>query len=223
MRTRIALIHAVTVAMDPVQEAFRRLWPQALCTNLLDDSLSADLERDKVLTREMTGRFLTLAAYCAASGAEGILFTCSAFGEAIEAAGRHVPIPVLKPNAAMFETALAAGRRIGMLATFEPSVASMEAEFQQMAADRQSAATLETYCVPGAMAALKAGNPAEHDRLIAEAAPRFSACDAVLLAHFSTARAAPAVASRVSAPGVHEPGQCRREDAGSGGGGPVAP
>ena len=200
MKARIALIHAVTVAMDPVQEAFRRLWPQASCTNLLDDSLSADLERDKVLTKEMNARFLTLAEYCVASGAEGILFTCSAFGEAIEAAGRHVSIPVLKPNAAMFEAALGAGRRIGMLATFEPSVTPMEAEFRQMAADRQSAAALETYCVPGAMAALKAGNPAEHDRLIAEAAPRFGACDAVLLAHFSTARAASAVATKVSAP-----------------------
>src|SRR5262245_36387687 len=100
----------------------------------------------------------------------------------------------------MFEAALAAGRRIAMLATFEPSVASMEEEFRQMAAARQAAATLETYCVPGAMAALKAGNPAEHDRLIAAAAPRFDAYDAVLLAHFSTARAAPAVAATVRSP-----------------------
>ena len=197
---RVALIHAVTVAIEPVHDAFRRLWPEAMCTNLLDDSLSPDLERDKVLTPRMTQRFLTLADYCAGTGADGILFTCSAFGEAIEAAARHVKVPVLKPNAAMFEAALAAGCRIGMLATFEPSVQSMEAEFRQMASNRQPAATLETYCVPGAMAALKAGHPAEHDRLIAEAAPRFGACDAVLLAHFSTARAAPAVASKVSAP-----------------------
>ena len=34
----------------------------------------------------MTGRFLLLAKYAEDNGADGILFTCSAFGEAIEVA-----------------------------------------------------------------------------------------------------------------------------------------
>ena len=40
MTTRIALIHAVTVAIEPVQEAFRQLWPETECCNILDDLLS---------------------------------------------------------------------------------------------------------------------------------------------------------------------------------------
>jgi hypothetical protein len=67
-------------------------------------------------------------------------------------------------------------------------------------------ATIETYCVPGAMAALKAGDGAEHNRLLAEAAPRFANCDAVLLAHFSTARAAPAVTAALGRPVLTSPG-----------------
>ena len=122
MKTRIALIHAVTVAIEPVQEAFLALWPEAECGNILDDSLSLDRERDGVLTATMTQRILALAEYATATGAAGILFTCSAFGEAIEAAAARARIPVLKPNEAMFEAALAAGQRIGMLATFAPSV-----------------------------------------------------------------------------------------------------
>ena len=206
MTTRIALIHAVAVAIAPVEEAFRRLWPEAECANLLDNSLSLDRERDGVLTAAMTRRILALADYGAANGAAGILFTCSAFGEAIEDAAARAPIPVLKPNEAMFEAALAAGRRIGMLATFAPSVQSMEDEFRQMAAARGSGATIETHCVPGAMAALKAGDAAAHNALLAEAAPRLSDCDAVLLAHFSTSRAAAAVGAALGRPVLTSPG-----------------
>ena len=206
MTTRIALIHAVTVAVEPVQDAFRQLWPEAECANILDDSLSLDREREGVLTEAMKRRVRALAEYGAATGAAGVLFTCSAFGQAIEAAAAALPIPVLKPNEAMFEAALAMGRRIGMLATFAPSVGSMEDEFREMAETSGRHAVIETYCVPGAMAALKAGDGAEHNRLIAEAAPRFADWDAILLAHFSTARAAAAVEAALDRPVLTSPG-----------------
>ena len=61
MKTRIALIHAVTVAIAPVQEAFGQLWPEAECVNILDDSLSLDRERDGVLTEAVARRISALA------------------------------------------------------------------------------------------------------------------------------------------------------------------
>jgi Asp/Glu/hydantoin racemase len=206
MQARIVLIHAVAVAMAPVEEAFAALWPQAERVNLLDDSLSLDRERDGKLTPVMTRRIGALAEYAAGLGAAGILYTCSAFGEAIEKASARASIPVLKPNEAMFEAALAAGRRIGMLATFAPSVASMEEEFRSLAAARGLGATIETHCAPEAMEALKAGDAATHNRLLADAAPRLADCDAVLLAHFSTARAAPAVSAALPLPVLTAPG-----------------
>ena len=200
---RIALIHAVTVAMAPVHEAFRQLWPAAECVDILDTSLSRDRERDGELTSAMIDRFLLLAKYAEDNGAAGILFTCSAFGEAIEAAADKAKVPVLKPNEAMFEAALAAGKRLGMLATFGPSVAGMEAEFREIAGDK---AALSSFCVPGAMKALQAGDAAEHDQLLAIAAPRFADHDALLLAHFSTSRAAAAVKAAVRCPVLTAPG-----------------
>ena len=53
---------------------------------------------------------------------------------------------------------------------------------------------------------MRGGDGEEHDRLIAEAAPRFADCDAVLLAHFSTARAAPAVTAALDRPVLTSPG-----------------
>lgn len=184
---RIALIHALRHSPPPIEAAFAALWPEPVLMNLLDDSLSADLARDGQLTEAMTGRFLTLARYAVDTGAAGILFTCSAFGPCIDAVKREFPaLPVLKPNEAMIEEAVAAGRKIGLMATFAPTLASMPPEFPATVA-------LVPKLAAGALAALDRGEGAEHDRLAAEAARDLAGCDAIALAQFSLARAADAV------------------------------
>jgi maleate cis-trans isomerase len=47
-----------------------------------------------------------LAQYAKTCGADGILFTCSAFGPAIDEVKRTIGLPTLKPNEAMFSDAL---------------------------------------------------------------------------------------------------------------------
>jgi aspartate/glutamate racemase len=195
---RIALIHATALAIDPIRAAFERHWPQARRMNLLDDSLSVDRARDGQLTDAMVQRFADLAGYAQRTGCDAILFTCSAFGPAIEAAARATSLPTLKPNEAMFEDALAlapAGRalRLGLLATFEASIASMADELQQLARARNLLVELRSVFVPQAMDDLAQGRADDHHRRIAEAARPLADCDAVMLAQFSMAAAAPTV------------------------------
>ncbi len=204
-RPRIVLVHAVRVAMQPIEAAFRATWPDAERVNLLDDSLSVDRSVARDLQPAMFARFKTLTDYAESIGAAGLLFTCSAFGPAIETARSGRAFPVLKPNEAMFEEALARGARIGMLATFEPSIAPMEQEFRAMAEAVRPGATLRSIFVPDALDALNAGDGARHDHLIATRAPELADCDAVLLAQFSTARAAPAVSAVVTCPVLTSP------------------
>ena len=190
---RIALIHALRHSPPPIEEAFTRLWSAPTLMNLLDDSLSADLVRDGALTPAMTERFLTLSRYAVGTGVAAILFTCSAFGPCIEAVGRAFPaIPVLKPNEAMVAEAAAHRGRVGLLASFAGSLATMPAEFPPSVAIR-------TQLAEGALAALDRGDGAAHDRLAAEAARALvsegDSCEVIALAQFSLARAAPAVAA----------------------------
>lgn len=79
--------------------------------NLLDDSLLYDRAQAGRLSDEMVQRFVDLPLYAQRTGCTGILFTCSAFGPAIEAAGRATGMPTLKPNEAMFEQALALAKK----------------------------------------------------------------------------------------------------------------
>ena len=204
-RPRIALIHATPVAIEPIQAAFKAAWPEAETVNILDDSLSVDRAKDAELTSAMYERFRTLADYAVSYGADGILFTCSAFGAAIEAAAEMHPIPILKPNEAMFEEALAKGTRIGMVSTFAPAMASMEVEFAQAAAGRDPQPVLQSVLAPGAMDALRDGDAATHNRLVAEAAAGLTNVDAIMLAHFSTSRALEAVRAKVSVPVLTSP------------------
>lgn len=190
---RIALIHATPVAIEPIVDAFKRLWPEARTTNLLEDSLSADLAAEGRLSARMVERFVTLARYVHGCGADAILFTCSAFGPAIEAAQAALTIPVLKPNEAMFDEALAAGKRIGLLATFAPSIPALKTELEQMARKRKLDLEIRTQVIPTALTALHAGRAAEHDRLIAQAADQLGLCDALILGQFSMASAAAAI------------------------------
>ncbi|WP_332697946.1 aspartate/glutamate racemase family protein [Bosea sp. (in: a-proteobacteria)] len=196
---RIALIHALRHSPPPIEAAFARLWPEATLMNLLDDSLSADLARDGGITEAMTGRFLELGRYAQAAGADGILFTCSAFGPCIEAVQRELsPLPVLKPNEAMIEEAKSAGTRIGLLASFAPTLQSMPPEFP-------ASLMVVPRLAEGALAALDRGDGEAHDRLAAEAARDLVACDAIALAQFSLARAAPAVAAATGKPVLTTP------------------
>ena len=196
---RITLIHALKHSIVPIEASFARLWPQARLMNLLDDSLSADLAREGKLTERMTERFLTMGRYAASTGANGILFTCSAFGPCIEAvAHEHAPMPVLKPNEAMIEQAVAKGKKIGLLSTFPPTLVSMPPEFP-------ASVQLVPKLAEGALAALDRGDRAEHDRLVVEASKDLRDCDLIALAQYSMAPAAERTAEVTGKPVLTTP------------------
>ena len=193
---RIALIHALAHSIVPVNAELDRAWPGCVRMHLLDDSLSADLAASNGLDDAMTERFQALAAYAVGTGVRGILFTCSAFGPCIDAVAQRWPdIPVLKPNEAMVADASSMGRRIGLVASFAPTLASMPVEFPR-------GVTVLPAMAEGALDALTLGDAALHDRLVVQAAAAVAArgCDVVALAQFSLARAAPAVERAVRVP-----------------------
>jgi hypothetical protein len=196
---RIALIHALKHSIAPIEASFARLWPDVTLMNLLDDSLSADVARDGRLTAYMTDRFLALGRYVASTHADAILFTCSAFGPCIEAVAREQEaIPVLKPNEAMIEQAVARGHRIGLLSTFPPTLQSMPQEFP-------SSVQIVPKLAEGALAALDRGDRAEHDRLVAQAARDLRDCDLIALAQYSMAPGAAQVAEASKLPVLTTP------------------
>lgn len=202
--TRIALVHALRHSPPPIEAAFAELWPEAQLTNLLDDSLSADLAATGGVDERMTERFLVLGRYAASLGSDAILFTCSAFGPCIEMVRSDLaPLPVRSPYEAMITEASAIGGHIALVASFAPTLETMPADFPPTV-------EIESIYVEGALLALNAGNLRLHDDLVA-AALKGRRFDAVALAQYSLARAAPRVAAVIDAPVLTTPGAAVRE------------
>lgn len=205
---RIALIHALTESAAPIHAAFQAHWPEAFTFDLLDTSLAIDRAHAGRLDPAMMGRFATLADYAARTEGQAgatcaILFTCSAFGPAIEAVQARLPLPVLRPNEAAFAEALALtdpGDEIGLIVSFAPSEAALRAEFDAMAAAAGRPLRIRTALACGALAALKSGDGAAHDAQVVKAAASLQGCAAIVLGQFSMARAAPALSAATSIP-----------------------
>jgi len=187
---RIFLVHAVDVSMAPASNSFKKLWPEASIVNLLDESLAIDMLADGKMTPRMVERFARLGQYCVDAGADAILFTCSAFGEAINNLKTLQEIPILTPNQALFEELLQIGGNAAMLTTFTPSVQALRSELSDMAASLGLKPDVDSFMVDGALDELLAQRGHEHDRLIAQRVNGLSQYSTIVLGQFSMAQAA---------------------------------
>jgi hypothetical protein len=176
--------------MTPASNSFKKLWPEASIVNLLDESLAIDMLADGKMTPRRVERFARLGQYCVDAGADAILFTCSAFGEAINNLKTLQRIPILTPNQALFEELLQIGGKAAMLTTFTPSVQALRGELSDMAASLGIKPDVDSYMVEGALDELLAQRGPEHDRLIAQRVNGLSQYPTIVLGQFSMAQAA---------------------------------
>ena len=214
---RIALISALRQSLGPADEAMTKLWPGAVCFNLMDDSLARDLSEAGGVTKTIIRRFLTLSRYAesangVAGSTVGILYTCSAFGPAIDRARAALSIPVVTPNEGAFEEALDiclgvfGGGHVGLLLSFAGSADPLTSELTRMASERdQAPPAISAVVAEGALVALQSGRSELHDELIANAADQLPPLDVLIIGQFSMARSAPLVAARRQEPVLTTP------------------
>jgi len=207
---RIALIHALEESIAPAREIFAKEWPEAFCFDLLDTSLAIDLAEAGTLDDDMMKRFSELADYAArttgkADKTDAILFTCSAFGPAIDAVKGQLSIPVFRPNESAFSEAIAMGSRIGLMVTFGPSLPALKAELEAMAAEQGKIISIYPILVEGALTALKNGDANTHNRLAVEACSQLPDIDVLVLGQFSLAKAAPSLRKQLTLPVLTTP------------------
>ena len=181
----IGVAHVTRLAKEPIRAAFAEFWPEAKVTDFGDYDLPPVRAAAGCETPEIKHRIASLAAQAMDAGVDGLLFTCTAFCESIDQVAERLPVPVLKPNEAMFREALMNGGRVGLVATFAPSLQAMSDEYAAIAREVGGNPELQTAYADGAMSAALSGNSWKHDTLIAEAARSLGKCDVIMMAQLS--------------------------------------
>jgi Asp/Glu/hydantoin racemase len=188
MPKRVFLVHPTPLAMAPIDEAFKTLWPQAQTINVLDESLYTDIPQDGTLAPAIYDRVASLLRHCELSGADGILFSGSTFGPAVDKARIGMCVPVLRAEEAMMEQAVTLGERILLVCTAKRAMpvvrGTLDAAVKRAGVTRQ----ITELWVEGARDAITSGDAATHDKLIAARVMAAGDFDVIIFGQISMVR-----------------------------------
>lgn len=205
-RPRVCVLHTDATLPAVFTDLIREKAPGVDAYHVVDQSLLADTVAHGLLPRTVR-RVAAYVALAEEAGATAVLVTCSSIGGAAELARPHVAIPLVRVDEPMARQAVRTGRRIGVLATLSSTLGPTEDLIRRVAAEEGADIELTTSVCPGAYAARTAGDPAEHDRLIAAEAERLAAhADGLVLAQASMAQAVGRLpAGRITVPVLTSP------------------
>lgn len=203
---RIGMIHATQNAVEPLNQAFHELAPEAVLLNFVNEDLLAHANQVGGVDAYGFRTFLKTLFQAVDAGVDGIVIACTIYCPYRDLAASLTEVPVLAVDQPMISKAVTQGKKIGVLAT-TPSSAPSAVEKLEVEAKRQGKSIdTEWEIIPEAMTALKAGQEAEHNRLLAEAAVRLKekGCDVLILAQITMACAREAC-GQAGAPALSSP------------------
>ncbi len=188
-RKTLALIHTSATLVPVFQQLCKAHLPNVDTFNIVDDSLVRAIGAKGSLTADIARRVEAYITSAEAGGADHILVTCSSIGPAVEASAPFCAVPVLRVDQPMADAAVAAGKRIGVIATLPTTLNPTSDLVRRRAAAAGKTIELTARLVSGAFEALMSGDAATHDTLVAAALRELSTqVDVILLAQASMAR-----------------------------------
>lgn len=194
MTRKVTLIHTVGSLAPVFDGLVRERIADAETTDVVDEGLLTETIAAGRIPDEVARRLEGHVDRAITGGADLVMVTCSSMGPVVERIAETAGVPVLRVDEAMADEALAAGSRIGVIATLsttlEPTANVIRRRARETGRDPASV-EIVTHLVEDAFRELKAGDPERHDELVRaglrELLPRV---DVVVLAQASMARVA---------------------------------
>lgn len=201
-KRKIAFIHTSPAAIEPLMKFYAEAAPDLEITNLLDDGILRLLAAAN-LTTAQTRLASMIEAAAKTYDAELAMITCSSVSfEMVEELRESFVLPILKIDYPMARRAVRAGGRIGVAATFSPTIMPTSKLIQAAANEAGKTVEISTEIAPDAYAALLVGDTSKHDELLLAAIERLAKQDVsvIVLAQVSMARILPRIENRIGVP-----------------------
>jgi Asp/Glu/hydantoin racemase len=188
-RKKLGLIHTSATLVPVFAQLCREKLPGVETFNIADDSLVGGIIVAGHLTVTISRRVAGYLESAELAGADYILVTCSSIGPAVEAGAKLAGVPVLRVDQPMADKAVAAGKKIGVIATLPTTLEPTADLILRRAELAGKKIELTSRLCEGAFAALMGGDAAKHDTLVAAALKELSRqVDVIVLAQASMAR-----------------------------------
>lgn len=153
---------------EPFGKVFEEKNPDVKIYNIMDDSLLVDTRTYNGMTPTIASRMLNYAKVAEASGADGVLVTCTSVNEATKFIRPLMNIPILNIEEPVAEMAVKNGKKIGILGTIPTSPAALGRVVQEKAAELGKEIELVPVVAEGAFDVLCAGDVKKHDEMVCE-------------------------------------------------------
>ena len=201
-KRKVAFIHTSPAAVGPLMQFYTEAAPELEITNLLDDGLLRLLAARDEATAQ--GRLTDMIKVAAETyGAEAAMVTCSSVSK--EMVGRisdGFDLPVLKIDYPMARRAVRVGGKVGVAATFPPTLGPTRRLLSAAAEEAGAAVEIVEDVAEGAYDSLLSGDAGRHDELLLASVSRLEArgVSVIVLAQVSMARILPKVDGVVGVP-----------------------
>ena len=193
MRT-VVVVHTGPATVLPIKQKFQEILPDVRVVNIMDDSLLNDVMAAGHLTEAVTGRIFSYMQLGQQMGAIALLNACSSVGEAASAARPAISIPIIKIDDVMAAQAVAAGPRIGVVATVRTTLDPTIRLIKAKAAGAGRSIEVMEALAEGGFQALLDGRPELHDEIVKRTIQSLAdKVDVIVLAQVSMARLIPSL------------------------------
>jgi Asp/Glu/hydantoin racemase len=183
---KIALVHAMTESVQPIEEAFRKVAPNVKLLHFMDTGLLNMLEGHGEMTPAISRRFQRLLNSAIDSDVDIIQLTCSAFNNLANVLQPFYEVKIFRSDEAMLDEALRY-KRIGLISTVKATPIAL----QDYLYKKNSSIHVESIVNREALNYLKQGKKREHDQLIQTMINEMEEkVDAIVLSQYSMAHVA---------------------------------
>ena len=132
---RVALVSSTRAVFGPMEAAFREVFPEAQVVHVLDETLLGDFQREGGLSSHSRRKALQMALTAQEAGVDGILVTCSTLSPSVDDMRPFLGIPIVKIDEPVIEEVVQKAERIGLLATAETVLKSVNPLVEKKARD----------------------------------------------------------------------------------------